>query len=159
MRNSIYISLVFVLFCCKNKKTIEYSKFEKELYSKIDSFQCKKNERLTLIRHQKLNGKDFIQVKINYDYDIDSLAYCVEYNNRLIIFYNDDYFNQKIKFDSDKKKVLLQKYKLFDHKQNENILYHNHCEETYEVKDDFLFKIKKNYDLFNYDTSYTSPPP
>lgn len=163
-----FIFTVFILFAlisCENKKHKEVKKtFEENLLSKIDSFYCDTgNNRLFLIRHQKFNKKDFVQIKINYDYNLDSLAYCIERNGKLVVFYNNDFFLKKIKINNRIKDSLLQEYNLYSNKYSEGVLYNNICQEVYEVKNDRLIKVNNKLEfsskLFNYNSSFIPPPP
>lgn len=149
---------------CSQKEAIKENNFEKKLFAKIDSFQCDTGiRRLLLIRHQKMDNKDYVQIKVDYDYNLDSLAYCRENNYVFSVFYNDDYFKNKIKYDIAEKDSLLKKYDYFSNKHSGNLLYHNLCEEIYEVRNDNFIIINKNspvYNkLFNYTSTFVPEPP
>ncbi|MBL3547244.1 hypothetical protein [Chryseobacterium sp. KMC2] len=164
MKNLSLTVILLLSLSCSQKKNYRENNFENNLFAKIDSFYCDSGiKRLLIVRHQKLNKQDFIQIKVGYDYDLDSLTYCREKNHVFSVFYNDNYFKNKLKYNIVKKDSLLKNYDYLNNKYSGNILYHNLCDEIYEVNDESLILLNKNNPiikrLFNYTSAFVPEPP
>lgn len=157
MSKIFFISFLFVLLvaCSKNQKTtIQKKSFEDNLFEKInyyiDSTNCHGGfERMFQIRHQKYEGKDFIQINSVYDYYPDSLYYCITYKNNFIAIYNKNYFEKKITYNQQKKDSLLKVYKNYDLKYSEGMISEKRCFEIFEINNKTFTLIPHNSFYYN----------
>jgi len=159
----IIIVTLFLISCNKNKKisSNQSDPFQKELMRSIDfvldSTYCKGGkDRMLQVRYQKYNNKDFIQIASVYDYSTDSLFYCTEYKNNLVVFYNKEYFENKINPNNIEKDTLLKKYENFNSKYSGGIISEKRCFEIFQIQgNNFL---KTSHDSFYYNNLFADPP-
>ncbi|MGE8536653.1 MAG: hypothetical protein ACN6OJ_18850 [Chryseobacterium sp.] len=159
----IIIINLFLISCSKNKEVSvkRFNAFEKELMNSIDyvldSTQCRGGkDRMLQVRHQKYENKDFIQISSVYDYNTDSLFYCTEHKNNLIVFYNKEYFENKINHYNIERDTLLKKYKNFNDKYSGGIISEKRCFEIFQIQgNNFL---QTSHDSFYYNNLFANPP-
>ncbi|MEC3876032.1 hypothetical protein [Chryseobacterium salviniae] len=160
----IIIVNLFLISCSKNKEQTPPNRlndFEKELIHSIDyvldSAYCRGGkDRMLQVRYQKYDNKDFIQVASVYDYSTDSLFHCTEYKNNLVVFYNKEYFENKIKHNSIERDTLLKKYKNFNNKYSGGVISEKRCFEIFQIQGNNFFKT--SHDSFYYNNLFANPP-
>ena len=154
---------IFLISCNKNKEVSsdQSNPFQKELIHSIDyvldSTYCRGGkDRMLQVRYQKYDNKDFIQVASVYDYSTDSLFHCTEYKNNLVVFYNKEYFENKINHNSIEKDTLLKKYENFNNKYSGGVISEKRCFEIFQIQGNNFLKI--SYDSFYYNNLFADPP-
>lgn len=161
----ITIFSIFIFSCDKPKEIKSASNhlntFEKGLFHSIDyvldSTYCKGGmDRMLQIRHQKYKGDDYIQVASVYDYTTDSLFFDIEYKNNFVVFYNEEYFKNKITYNKIKKDSLLKKYRNFNANLSDGLISEKRCFEIFFVKNNNFKKI--NHNTYQYNNLFASPP-
>lgn len=154
---------LFLFSCNKNKEVSsnQSNPFQKELIHSIDyvldSTYCRGGkDRMLQIRYQKYDNKDFIQVASVYDYSTDSLFHCTEYKNNLVVFYNKEYFENKINHNSIERDTLLKKYENFNNKYSDGVISEKRCFEIFEISNE-TFK-RTHHNSFYYNNLFSDPP-
>lgn len=168
--NLIFFVILIFLFSCspKEEKTNEnqYS-FEEQVINGVDyvldSTICNGGlDRIIQIRHQKYEGKNFVQIASVNDFYPDSLYYCTEYKGNFVAIYNEKFFKNKLGYDGLQMKNLLKKYDDFDWKNNKGLISDKRCFEIFEIKKGKFERINHNSFYYNNlfaDSFIPEPPP
>lgn len=169
IKSCINILVVFVIAlqiynCNKYKdevspKNVVSLSIEDNLFIKIDSFinskNCKK-EKVIEIRYQKYKDKEYIQISTEKTFITDSLFILKNYNNYLLAFYNEEFFNKFLN-KNDQERDSIVNVNIEWNLASSNKFYTGYpCFDMYEKRDNDLIKVKT--DTYEYNNLFLEPP-
>lgn len=109
-----------ILISCNNYRDNE--DIQSKIHNIIDSstYLSIYSKNFYLIRHQKKQNRDYIEISTAKYFNKDSVFAVENYKNDLIIYYSKNYFKNKI----EKAETLPAKYNFLEYSNNSVPMYH-----------------------------------